>query len=521
MFGPSKKISYFALIAIFLLTILATFFLRSTPHFAHILLTSPSQVQVNFIWQASASKTLCQKRLVTLNDSAISICPDCKVQQRTCLAILNEAQKTALLNKPMDFPSIVLHDGLAYFQSLDPQLALKTCLASAKYNEFGHILACEPAHTLDPYTKASLLNLRQEIKEILISLSFAALISWVVCLLIVRNVNLKNQLNANIHLGVQKIHVTPTPRIGGIAIFTSLLCSLMLEMTFHIIAPNNPFSIGFFLLAGLPVFFAGVLEDLTNNVGVRHRLIFSALSAAVGVLLFGFLINRIDIGMLDSILILSPIAIAFTILGVSGLANATNIIDGYNGLSAGYAVIALTAMTYVAFQLNDHLIIAASISLIGALLGFLYWNWPHGKLFMGDGGAYLLGFTLAELAVVMLGRNPMVSPWFTALIMAYPVFETLFTIFRRLSIKKHSGDPDASHLHHLIYFKLLRAHQFSDPKKITQLNSRVALLLLLPAVLAAILACLFWHSTAILMPLTLAGCVIYPLVYRKLLSLPD
>ena len=159
----------------------------------------------------------------------------------------------------MDFPSIALHDGLAYFQSLDPQLALKTCLASAKYNEFGHLLACEPAHTLDPSTKASLLNLRQEIKEILISLSFAALISWVVCLLIVRNVNLKNQLNANIHLGVQKIHVTPTPRIGGIAIFTSLLCSLMLEMTFHIIAPNNPVSIVFFLLAGLPVFFAGVL----------------------------------------------------------------------------------------------------------------------------------------------------------------------------------------------------------------------------------------------------------------------
>ena len=132
-----------------------------------------------------------------------------------------------------------------------------------------------------------------------------------------------------------------------------------------------------------------------------------------------------------------------------------------------------------------------------------------------------MGFIMAELAIVMLGRNNLVSPWFTAMIMAYPIFETLFTIFRRLRNKNRSMDPDASHFHHLIYFKILRAKQFNDPDKLMQLNNRVALLLLLPAILAAILACLFWDSTAILMPLTLAGCVIYALVYRKLLSLPD
>jgi len=178
-------------------------------------------------------------------------------------------------------------------------------------------------------------------------------------------------------------------------------------------------------------------------------------------------------------------------------------------------------MAVIAFQLNDHLIVFVSISLIGALLGFLCWNWPKGKLFLGDGGAYFVGFVMAELAVVMLGRNHLVSPWFTAMIMAYPFFETLFSIFRRLRNKIRSMDPDASHFHHLVYFKLFRAKQFNDPNKLMQLNNRVALLLLIPAVLAAILACLFWNSTAVLMPLTLAGCVIYPLAYRKLLSLSD
>ena len=140
---------------------------------------------------------------------------------------------------------------------------------------------------------------------------------------------------------------------------------------------------------------------------------------------------------------------------------------------------------------------------------------------LGDGGAYLTGFIMAELAVVMLGRNSSISPWFTAMIMAYPIFETLFTIFRRLRTKNSSLLPDASHFHHLIYLKVLRAKQFNDPKKLMQLNNRVALLLLLPAMLAAILACTFWNSTTILMPLTLAGCVIYALTYRKLLSIPD
>jgi UDP-N-acetylmuramyl pentapeptide phosphotransferase/UDP-N-acetylglucosamine-1-phosphate transferase len=521
MFISAKKLTFPLLLAIFLLVSLSTYFLKPSQHFGYIELTTPSQVNASFIWRASPSEILCQKRLAHLTHHAIKLCPDCKVQQHTCLANLNETQKKALSNKPLEFPSIEFHDGRVYFQSVYPELAIKTCKAFAKVTDNGHFLACEPANRLLPYLTHTRINFFQDIKEIVITLFVAALSTWFVCLLIVRKTNLPKTMHLNLHSNIQKIHHWPTPRTGGLAIVIGLLCALIAEKSFHLIAPHNPTSISFFLLAGLPVFFAGIIEDIFNNFDARERLIFSGLSAALGILLFGYLIDRTDIGLLDSLLIISPLAIGFTILGVSGLSNATNVIDGYNGLSAGYAVIALTAMAVIAFQLNDHLIVFASISLIGALLGFLCWNWPKGKLFLGDGGAYLIGFIMAELAVVMLGRNHLVSPWFTAMIMAYPIFETLFSIYRRLRNKNRSMDPDASHFHHLIYFKLFRAKQFNDPNKLMQLNNRVALLLLIPAVLAAILACLFWNSTAVLMPLTLAGCVIYPLVYRKLLSLPD
>ena len=521
MFISEKKLGFPVLFTIFILTSLSTYFLKPSQHFANIELTSPSQVNASFIWQASASKTLCQKRLPQLIQNAIALCPDCKVQQQTCLATLNQTQEKALSNQQLDSPSIQLHDGRVYFKSAHTELALKTCEASAKLMEQGQTLTCRAAQTLSPYNPQERLHFFQSIKEVFTSLLIAAFISWFVCLLLVRKTNLQKNMTSSLKPSVQKMHHWPTPRTGGLAVFASLLFSLIVEMTFHLIAPHNPISVSFFLLAGLPVFFAGIMEDIYNNFEARERLVFSSLSAALFILLFGHLIDRTDIGLLDSLLIFSPFAIGFTILGISGFSNATNIIDGYNGLSSGYAIIALSAITYIALQLNDHLILCASVSLIGALLGFLYWNWPNGKLFLGDGGAYLTGFIMAALAVVMLGRNNSVSPWFTAMIMAYPIFETLFTIFRRLRIKNSSVLPDASHFHHLIYFKVLRAKQFNDPKKLMQLNNCVALLLLLPAMLAAILACMFWNSTAILMPLTLAGCVIYALAYRKLLSLPD
>ena len=117
------------------------------------------------------------------------------------------------------------------------------------------------------------------------------------------------------------------------------------------------------------------------------------------------------------------------------------------GLASMYVLMMLLAVAYVAFQVGDTLIFDAALIGTGAVLGFFVWNYPAGLIFLGDGGAYLLGFYLAELAV-LLHRNPSVSPIFTLLLCAYPIFETIFTMYRRKVVRGVStGAPDGVDLH--------------------------------------------------------------------------
>jgi UDP-N-acetylmuramyl pentapeptide phosphotransferase/UDP-N-acetylglucosamine-1-phosphate transferase len=88
---------------------------------------------------------------------------------------------------------------------------------------------------------------------------------------------------------------------------------------------------------------------------------------------------------------------------------------------------------------------------VGSAVGFMLLNFPFGKIFMGDGGAYLLGFWLAECAVLLLARNPDVSTWTVLLSCLYPVWETAFSMYRRNIVRKvSSGKPDMVHWHHLM-----------------------------------------------------------------------
>jgi UDP-N-acetylmuramyl pentapeptide phosphotransferase/UDP-N-acetylglucosamine-1-phosphate transferase len=298
-----------------------------------------------------------------------------------------------------------------------------------------------------------------------------------------------------------------------------LLTGLAIKNTLFHFHPHNNEAYLFFILATLPVFFGGLIEDVTKKVSVSHRLVFSVLSSALAIWLLGAVIDHTDIPYFDEALVWGPIAVAFTILSISGACNAMNIIDGFNGLSSGYAMTALIALIAVAFQVNDHLVLSLAVTLLASLLGFLCWNWPKGKIFMGDGGAYLVGFSLAELCIILLYRNESVSPWFTASIMAYPIFETLFSMFRRKFLNNSkTGQPDAEHLHQLIFKKLVLKGKPITPESLAELNGCVAIYVLAPAAIVAIVAVLFWQSTAVLMPLTLMGCVAYVLIYRKLLS---
>ncbi|MBQ5939647.1 glycosyltransferase [Massilia sp. AB1] len=258
--------------------------------------------------------------------------------------------------------------------------------------------------------------------------------------------------------GVQKFHITPTPRIGGAAIFAGLWLALALlpEPQQELLFPV--------LVAGLPAFSFGLVEDLTRNVSVRARLLATMASGVLCWWLTDASLRHIGVGPLDALLAWVPFSVLFTAFAVGGVANALNIIDGFNGLASGTLMISMGALGLIALGCGDAHLAQLCFLICAVTAGFFLVNFPFGKLFLGDGGAYLLGFLLAWMSVMLVHRNPTVSPWAPFLACAYPIFETLFTILRRLWCRHHPGMPDSRHLHSLIktnisshYFRALPA----------------------------------------------------------------
>jgi UDP-N-acetylmuramyl pentapeptide phosphotransferase/UDP-N-acetylglucosamine-1-phosphate transferase len=318
--------------------------------------------------------------------------------------------------------------------------------------------------------------------------------------------------------GPQKFHSVPTPRIGGISVVAGLLAGggvlLVLEPQFKF----NIADFGYLLIASTPAFWGGIAEDVTKNVTIQHRLLLTMLAGSLGAWLLGAILNRLDIPSIDAALLLYQFTVALTVFAVGGVASAMNIIDGYNGLAGGVAVIALVAIAWVAAQVGDGFIFTTALILIGALLGFLPWNWPKGRIFLGDGGAYLLGFILAEVSVLLVVRNPLVSPWFPMLLLTYPVFETLFSIYRRKLLRGYSPcRPDALHMHHLIYKRVVRWHVPSrNPQYLVERNSGVAPYILRAQLAYAGFAIIFWQMTPILMTAVVIGSLLYVYIYRRI-----
>jgi UDP-N-acetylmuramyl pentapeptide phosphotransferase/UDP-N-acetylglucosamine-1-phosphate transferase len=130
-------------------------------------------------------------------------------------------------------------------------------------------------------------------------------------------------------------------------------------------------------------------------------------------------------------------------------------IDGYNGLAGWSSVWILLGLWAISAACGDRELAVVSLVFVGATAGFLLLNWPWGKVFLGDGGSYFLGSSIACLCVLLVLRNPTVSPFACLVLCSYPVIEALYSIWRRLKNKKSSGNPDRLHLHQLITEKII------------------------------------------------------------------
>jgi len=322
----------------------------------------------------------------------------------------------------------------------------------------------------------------------------ALFVSLIGCLLIIRFQHLHKHVTGDTDLsGVQKFHTKAVPRIGGLPIFIAIACALIPRWT-------NDLNVASFatllLVSALPCFLTGLLEDLTKKIGAKERLVATMVSAAIAGFYLDAWLTNVQIFGIDWILSIPIISMIFTCFCIAGVANSFNLIDGYHGLSSAVAVIILTALGYVAFQIKDYPIMVCSLAGIGAIVGFLFWNYPRGLIFLGDGGAYLIGFWIAELSLLLVLRNPTVSKWFPLLLCLYPIFETVFTVYRRVVLMRVSpGLPDASHLHQIIYKRVVRwAIGSTEVEILTQRNAITAPYLWLLSSVAVVPAIIFWNN---------------------------
>jgi UDP-N-acetylmuramyl pentapeptide phosphotransferase/UDP-N-acetylglucosamine-1-phosphate transferase len=313
--------------------------------------------------------------------------------------------------------------------------------------------------------------------------------------------------------GVRKVHIVPTPRIGGIAIAAGCVAGAAVSCV--VSEELCPWSI--LLLCAAPGFAWGLIEDYSARGAVAMRLVVTAAAASLAFFVLDARIVELDVPGLDWLLQFGAFSFVFTVFAVTGVAHSINVIDGLNGLSGVIALLASIGLAIVAAVVGDEFVLRAASVLGASVAGFLAVNYPRGRIFLGDGGAYLVGLVLAVLSVLVVQRNSGVSPWFPLVLLAYPIWETLFSMYRRKARGHSSVRADALHLHTLVYRRLVRWRSFTGRASDYVTRNSVASLCLWPIPLAGLsIALVFWDHSAPLQIAAAAFAIVYALAYRRL-----
>lgn len=324
--------------------------------------------------------------------------------------------------------------------------------------------------------------------------------------------------------GSRKLHDRPAPRIGGLAVALGLWGAWCWAWAWgwgsgRLNEQPSTASwsalLGPMLACGLPAFVAGLAEDCSRGVSVRMRLLATVGSGLLAAALGGVVLNRTGFWAIDGLLAWAPLAWVLTGVALGGLANAINIIDGSHGLAAGSTLVGFVAFGVMALLFGDAPLALLCATLSAATAGFLLFNWPWGRLFLGDGGAYLLGFTLGWVALLLIGRHPAISPMAVLLVCLHPVTEVLFSILRRQARRVSPADRDNLHLHSLL-MRRLSSQRLSSAAANAATGLLLPLTLTTPAAIWAVFSRSHqgWAS---------AGCVLlvtsYLLLYRSVARL--
>lgn len=234
----------------------------------------------------------------------------------------------------------------------------------------------------------------------------------------------------------RKVHLAPTPMLGGLALLAGLIGGVA-----AVSPPFQPAVAGITLGMGLIVLL-GIVDD---KFGISAGWKF--LGQAIIALVLVFFEIRISLFIQENI-----ITTILTIIWIVGITNSFNLLDNMNGLTAGVGAIAAFFFAWVAYEQNDAVVLIFATALCGACLGYLPWNYPKAKIFLGDAGSMLIGFTLAALSVqgIYLAESelthlPVITP---ILILGVPLFDTLSVIVIRLARGLSIFAADKNHFSH-------------------------------------------------------------------------
>jgi len=295
---------------------------------------------------------------------------------------------------------------------------------------------------------------------------------------------------------VQSTHTKPVSRVGGLALFAGSIILLLLARSIGF----DPSSLWLFIIASLPICLIGTAEDLGLAMSPLRRLIAICVSSVLMILFYGCWLSRVGIPFIDTFLSFAPIGVIFTIFASAGVTNAFNLIDGLNGLAGFTAITISVSLSFLAFPAYYDLGILC-LSITPLIAGFLILNFPFGKIFLGDGGAYLLGHSLVWLAICLMGIDSSISPFAVLLIFFWPVADTLLAIWRRKKLSKPNYQPDRLHFHQLT-MRFLEIKGFGRYRR--NITNPLATSILLPIIIMPQILGVIYARDNIMAPLSLA-----------------
>ncbi len=239
---------------------------------------------------------------------------------------------------------------------------------------------------------------------------------------------------------LRKVHTSPIPRIGGLAMALGAFVPVILWIT------SDDFVRAYLAGAGVLVIF-GLLDDM-KGLGYKAKFGGQLLAALVVVFFGGVKITSLGALLPGAIQLPEWFIVTLTLFVIVGVTNAINLSDGLDGLAGGIALLGYCCIGYLAYLVGNNVVILLSLSLAGAIFGFLRFNTHPASLFMGDTGSQLLGYSAIVLAVKITQGSTPYSPVLPLIILGFPVLDTLTVMVERIREGRSPFSPDKNHFHH-------------------------------------------------------------------------